>query len=201
MKQILYIHWWTLAKDIDELINTMNNWDINPFEEKKRWRMTLEKRLPGYQVIKPEMPNKELASYRLWKYWFEKHLPFLTWEEVDLIGHSLWAMFLLKYVGENTLPFKIHQLHIVSPVLDEKGLNDGDNYLWDFAYNPEVLRTLPEKADKIWVWHSKDDKVVPFNHSERIVEYIPGVTFMVFEDREHFNQAEFPELIKTIQEN
>ncbi|MBR2158071.1 hypothetical protein IJ913_01380 [bacterium] len=56
----------------------MKNWEINPFEEKKRRRKTLEKELPDYQVIKPEMPNKEMACYKIWKLWFEKHFPFLN---------------------------------------------------------------------------------------------------------------------------
>ena len=63
--------------------------EINPFEEKKRWRMTLQDRLPEFTVIKPEMPNKDMARYSAWKLWFEKHFPFLDEENLVLIGHSL----------------------------------------------------------------------------------------------------------------
>ncbi|MBR6907955.1 hypothetical protein IKN40_05715 [bacterium] len=63
----------------------MKNWEINPFEEKKRWRNTLGKDLADYQVIKPEMPNKEMACYKIRKLRFEKHFPFLTGEEIILV--------------------------------------------------------------------------------------------------------------------
>jgi hypothetical protein len=67
----------------------MLNREINPFEEKKGRRNSLQDRLPDYQVIKPEMPNKEMACYKIRKLRFEKHFPFLTGDEIVLIGHSL----------------------------------------------------------------------------------------------------------------
>ena len=136
MKQLLFVHGWNLLENDDELIKAIESREINPFEEKKRRRMTMEKYLPEFQVIKPEMPNKDMARYKVWKCYFEKHLPFLNGDEIVLIWHSLWALFLLKYVGENKLPFKIRQLHIISPVFDSEWLNEWDNYLWDFEYNP-----------------------------------------------------------------
>ena len=201
MKQLLFVHGWNLLENDDELIKAIESREINPFEEKKRRRMTMEKYLPEFQVIKPEMPNKDMARYKVWKCYFEKHLPFLNGDEIVLIWHSLWALFLLKYVGENKLPFKIRQLHIISPVFNSEWLNEWDNYLWDFEYNPEILKTIAEKAENIRIWHSKDDKVVPFNHSEKIVQFIPWVHFEIFQDRGHFNQETFPELIEKIKEN
>jgi hypothetical protein len=103
--------------------------EVNPFEEKKRRRMTLQEQLPEFKVIKPEMPNKDMARYSAWKLWFEKYLPFLDSEKLIVIGHSLGAMFLIKYLGENQFPLSISQLHLVAPALDEQGLNEGDNYL------------------------------------------------------------------------
>ena len=201
MKQVLYIHWWTLAKNNDELYETMKNWEINPFEEKKRWRKTLEKELPDYQVIKPEMPNKEMACYKIWKLRFEKHFPYLTGEEIILVGHSLWAMFLLKYLIENKFPKRINQLHFVSAAIDDQWLPEWDNYLWDFECKKENIKTIQSQCDKIWIWHSKDDPVVPFNHSERLAKELPNANYMIFEDRQHFNQEHFPELIETIKNN
>lgn len=201
MKQVLYIHWWTLAKNNDELYETMKNWEINPFEEKKRWRKTLEKDLSNYQVIKPEMPNKEMACYKIRKLRFEKHFPYLTGEEIILVWHSLWAMFLLKYLSENKFPKRINQLHFVSAAIDDQWLPEWDNYLWDFECKIENIKTIQDQCDKIWIWHSKDDPVVPFNHSERLAKELPNANYMIFEDRQHFSQEHFPELIETIKSN
>ena len=201
MKQLLFIHGWTLAKNNDELYETMKKWEINPFEEKKRRRKTLEKELPDYQVIKPEMPNKEMACYKIWKLWFEKHFPFLNWEEIILVWHSLWATFLTKYLSENRFPKMIDQLHIISPAIDEMGLPEWDNYIWDFRCNLDNIHNIQDQCKKLWIWHSKDDPVVPFNHSERLIKELPNANFMIFEDRWHFNQEHFPELIETIKNN
>jgi hypothetical protein len=74
-----------LLENDDELIKAIESREINPFEEKKRRRMTMEKYLPEFQVIKPEMPNKDMARYKVWKCYFEKHLPFLNGDEIVLI--------------------------------------------------------------------------------------------------------------------
>ena len=142
MKQLLYIHGGNLTKDNDELLKIMSTREINPFEEKKRRRQTLQDRLPEFVVIKPEMPNKDMARYSTWKLWFEKYIPFLDAENLVLVGHSLGAMFLTKYLAENEFPIQISQLHLVAPVLDDQGLNEGDNYLGDFAYEVNDIKNI-----------------------------------------------------------
>lgn len=186
-----------MSKDLDTLFELMKGWEVNPFEEKLRWRNTLAAQLPDYQIIIPEMPNKLFASYKIWKLWFEKHFLYLDPEYLILIGHSLGGMFLLKYLSENQFPFPLAQLHLVAPVLDDLGLSAGDDYLGDFAYDLHPANIISQ-AEKIFLWHSKDDPIVPFHHSERIATQIPVVDFKVFEERGHFNQAEFPELVQTI---
>ena len=198
MRQIVFIHGWNLIKDNDELLKVMQTWEVNPFEEKKRRRLVLQERLPEFIVIKPEMPNKDMARYSTWKLWFEKYFQFLDDEELILIGHSLGAMFLVKYFAENQFPKKVAQLHLVAPVLDAEGLPEGDNYLWDFAYDFAVVKNVSWKAEKIVIWSSKDDLTVPYQHSVRIHSQIAGSQLRMFEDKGHFNQAEFPELIQEI---
>ena len=200
MKQLLYIHGGNLTKDNDELLKVMATREINPFEEKKRRRLILQECLPEFVVIKPEMPNKDMARYSTWKLWFEKYIPFLDPENLVLVGHSLGGMFLTKYLAENEFPIQISQLHLVAPVLDNRGLNEGDNYLGDFAYNVNDIKNISWKADKIVVRTSKDDPVVPYQHSVRIAWEIKNAVLKIFEDRGHFNQAEFPELIQEIRQ-
>lgn len=201
MKQILFIHGGTLAKNNEELLKTMHQREINPFETKKRRRNRLQEDLPDFRVIKPEMPNKELANYALWKMRFEKHIPFLDGEELIIIGHSLGGMFLTKYFAENEFPIKVAQLHLVAPVLDAEGLPEGDNYLGDFAYALEDVPKISWKANHICIWTSKDDPTVPYTHGLRIHHAIQGSDFKLFEDKGHFRQEEFPELIQYILQN
>ena len=60
------------------------------------------------------------------------------------------------------------------------------------------MRNVSWKAEKIVIWSSKDDPVVPYQHSVRIQSQIAGSQLRMFEDKGHFNQAEFPELIQEI---
>jgi predicted alpha/beta hydrolase family esterase len=46
--------------------------------------------------------------------------------------------------------------------------------------------------------HSKDDPVVPFEHAGMFKKALPDAEVMAFEDREHFNQETFPEIIELI---
>lgn len=48
------------------------------------------------------------------------------------------------------------------------------------------------------IWSSKDDPTVPYQHSVRIQSQIAGSQLRMFEDRGHFNQEEFPELVEEI---
>ena len=60
------------------------------------------------------------------------------------------------------------------------------------------MKNISSKAEKIVIWSSKDDPVVPYQHSVRIHSQIAGSQLRMFEDKGHFNQAEFPELIQEI---
>ncbi|MDP2788526.1 MAG: hypothetical protein Q8O46_00530 [bacterium] len=48
-------------------------------------------------------------------------------------------------------------------------------------------------------YHSKDDPVVPFAEMEKYKTKLLEAKFSIFEDRGHFGQEEFPEIIKDIQ--
>jgi len=46
--------------------------------------------------------------------------------------------------------------------------------------------------------HSKDDPVVPFTQLKKYQQALPNAETVVFENREHFNQETFPEIIELI---
>lgn len=199
MKQLIFIHWWACFSDNDAFCKALETRDYNPFEEKKKRKDWLKEELKSdYQIIKPDMPNKQMASYKAWKIWFEKIFPYFNDEDLVLIGHSLWWMFLIKYLWENTFPKKIKQLHLISSVFDESDMSDEEKYAWDFAYDPKIISNLEDKADTIFLYHSTDDEVVPYSHVEKIKTYLPKAKLITFTDRWHINQPEFPELLENI---
>lgn len=202
MQQIIHIHGWNCFPSQEALCETLKNWDYDPFaeEQRKRWRDWLKEELIStHQMIMPVMPNSNFAYYQAWKIWFEKIFPYLNDEWVILIGHSLGWMFLLKYLTENHIPVKVSQLHLVSACLDETGLSADDSYLWDFIFDTDKIPVISQRIKDIYIYHSKDDKTVPYSHSVRLSKYLPQAKFMLFEDRGHFRWDTFPELKEGIE--
>ena len=201
MQQVLFIWWWNCYPTREDFTEELKKWDYDPFEVKKKWKNSLWKELwESYQVAILDMPNKNIASYVEWKIWFEKIFPFLEWDQI-VIAHSLWTIFILKYLAENWFPQKIKQLHLVSALIDDKDLPPEESYLWDFLFDIQKIPEIKNICEKIFIYHSKDDFCVPFSQGERLHEFLPNAKFEVFEDRWHMNMEEFPELIQNIKNN
>lgn len=201
MQQVLFIGWWNVYRNRGDFVEQLKLWDNNPFEIKKKWKNNLSKELwENYQIAMFDMPNKNIASYVEWKIWFEKALPFLKWDQI-IIAHSLWTIFILKYLVENWFNEKVKQLHLVSALIDDKDMPSEESYLWDFVFDIQRIPEIEKFCDKIFLYHSKDDFCVPFSQWERLYMFLPNAKFEVFEDRWHMNIEEFPELIQNIKNN
>jgi uncharacterized protein len=193
-KQIVIIHGADTFATQEEYLKYLRNFEINIERyktDKDDWKPWIRRMLQDeYEVITPQMPNKFNAQYEEWKLWFEKFIPFLN-DGVILIGHSQGGIFLAKYLSENQFPKKIGGVMLVSAPYDK----DSEGY-------PVVSFSLPSslnlQTDKVFLYHSKDDPVVPFSALEQYEKLIPNATAKVFEDRKHINQEEFPELLSDI---
>ncbi|PJA63702.1 MAG: hypothetical protein CO160_02405 [Candidatus Portnoybacteria bacterium CG_4_9_14_3_um_filter_43_11] len=145
-----------------------------------------------FDVLFPKMPNPMNAKYDEWKILFEKIAPLLD-NNVILIGHSLGAIFLVKYLSENKFPKNILATLLVSPPYDDEDMEES---LGDFV--PKSLDKLNKQGGKIFIYQSKDDKVVPSSHLEKYKKALPNAIIREFKKRGHFDQPKFPELIKDI---
>ena len=193
-KQILVIHGGDTFETYEEYLNFLRKYEINIERyktEKDDWKPWLRKELgTNYEVILPTMPNKTNARFEEWKIWIEKLIPLLN-DSVILIGHSMGGAFLAKYLSENKFPKKIDAVFLVSAVYDK----DTEGYpLVSFALPKE----LDLQTDKVYLYHSEDDPVVPFSDLSKYQEALPNAKSRIFEDRKHINQEEFPELLEDI---
>jgi uncharacterized protein len=194
-KQIVIIHGGDTFATQEEYLDFLRNYeiDIERYKTNKDdWKPWLRKILKEtYGVIIPQMPNKTNAKYEEWKLWFEKFIPFLN-DGVILIGHSQGGIFLAKYLSENQFPKKIGAVMLVSAPYDK----DCEGYpVLSFS----LPSTLDLQTDKIYLYHSKDDPVVPFSALEQYKNALSNAQVRIFEDRKHLNQEEFPELLSDIQ--
>lgn len=192
--QVVVIHGGDTFPNYESYLNFLKDFDIDLERyksEKKDWKPTLGQKLGGeYEVFLLAMPNKTNAVYSEWRLWFEKVLEKLG-KDVVLVGHSLGASFLIKYLSENKINKNIKSVHLVSGVFDKD--TDGLE-LCSFSL-PEVFDL---QTQNVFLYHSEDDPVVPFSSLENIANKVPGSVKRVFKDRRHMNMEDFPELVQDI---
>jgi len=161
---------------------------------KIKWNRRLQESLGNkFEVVYLTMPNRDNAKYREWKIWFKKLEPYLR-NGVILVGHSLGAIFLTKYLSENNFTKKIKATFLVGAPFDAQL---PEKTLADFVL-PKSLAKLQRQGGKIYFYQSLDDKVVPFSHFKKYKKHLPKANFIVFKDRGHFGQEKFSEIIKEI---
>jgi len=192
--QIIFIHGGDSFATSEAFYEYLKEIEYEPHgEQRQRWRDDVQAQVEaaGYEWLFLAMPNKQNADYEAWKIWFAKVTPFIEADNsTQIIGYSLGACFLLRYLSENEAPFKIDQLHLVAPATS--GDTDG---LGSFAADLSLAENISRKADAIDIYHSKDDPICPYTDSQKIAQLVSGSVLHTFTDRNHFIQADFPELI------
>lgn len=197
MNQIIFIRWWEAFYNDEQYYNFLEKKEYNPYKVKKSWRDWIAWALSeNFEVFEPVMPAKANAKYRAWKIWFEKVFPYLNKEKLILVWSSLGWIFLVKYLSENNFPKNIDELHLVAPVFNDEWLKN--EYVWDFALDVTKVHNIENKATKVFLYFSEDDPTTPFTHCLEFKKLLKNSKFYIFQDRWHFSQPAFPELLANI---
>lgn len=196
-KQILFIRGGETFANKEDFYTFLKNKKIDPYEKRIYWRDELiDSLIEKYDSLVPNMPVQENSDYDAWKIWFEKYLDFIYDEQPILIGTSLGATFLLKYLSENSFSKKISQLHLIAPAVTDEGQEL--EKLASFEFEITKINKITEFCEDIHLWHSKDDIFVSFINGELVKKNLPSAEFHVFEDRGHFFMKTFPEILEVI---
>ena len=193
MRQVLIIHGGNSFSSYDAYRRYLSQKTLNydKLTHPIRWKERLGDNLPGYDIIYPSMPNSENAVYEEWKIYFEKLLAFLE-DDVQIIGHSLGAMFLAKYLNGHPLKAPVKRLLLVAGGYDDESEEDLG------SFKVESVKNLPRSAEEIHLFHSKDDPVVPFSELAKYQADIPTAISHVYDGRGHFIGTEFPEILEVM---
>lgn len=195
MKQLVHIHGGTSWPSYEAYLQSLREENIDDIIAgwPKIWARRYDELLDTSQwrIFLPEMPNSRNAHYIEWAIWFEKYSPLLQ-DGVVLVGHSLGGNFLAKYLSENTVPMRVGQLHLVAAACAET--DDGEAI---FEIQDDLSR-ITAQCEDIFIYNSRDGSAVPFTQGEWFAERLPEAEFVTFDDRGHFLQPEFPELIERI---
>jgi uncharacterized protein len=143
-----------------------------------------------YRVIAPEMPDAEdNPRYRPWRDRIDRELAAID-GAVILVGHSFGGSVLLKYLAEGTHRKPIRGLFLIAvPYWDAKKFED-------FALADDFPSRLP--ASKIFLYHSRNDPMVPFAHLRDYEEKLPNAISRHIAGSEHSFINGLPELADDI---
>jgi predicted alpha/beta hydrolase family esterase len=134
----------------------------------------------AYEVHYPKMQNEEDVAYADWKTQIDGELATLD-SEVILVGHSVGASVLLKYLSEQRVGKSIAGLFLIAAPY--WGVDDF--WKWDEAHLPRDIAAKLAIIPRIIFYHSRDDEVVPFAHLALYAEKLPGATVHEFDGRGH----------------
>lgn len=193
--QIVFIHGGDSFDTDTEFYQYLHDKEFDPYaQERKRWRDWIKVETQDtHECFLLQMPNALDADYTAWSIWFEKVIPFLH-NGVTLVGHSLGGSFLLRYLTQNKLPVTVTALHLVAPCVDTLDCPGMGNFATDLS----VWSGFASVPNVVHLWHSTDDALVPYHHTERFAAVYPSAIVHTFSNRFHFIEETFPELLETL---
>lgn len=132
---------------------------------------SLQKELGSdYEVRYPEMPDEANAPYDLWKQKIEKDVTIMR-KPVVLVGHSVGASHLAKILTEiETTTF------ITGIFLLNAPFWGGAGWLYEGYKELELPKDVALKFSKearVFLYHTRDDEVVPFSHLALYAKLLP----------------------------
>ena len=138
------------------------------------------------------MPNEESPVYEAWKYQIARELVALD-DEVILVGHSLGASILLKYLSEEKVEKPVAGLFLIAPPY----WGTEDWKVDEYALQPDFASKLPEELP-VFFYHSRDDEWVPFAHLALYAEKLPQATIHEFDGRGHQFDDDLSEVARDV---
>ncbi len=122
----------------------------------------------SYDVRYPEMPAADRPGYETWKGQVAKELAALD-GKVILVGHSLGASVLLKYLSEEEVEKPVAGLFLVAAPY--WGVEDWE--VGEYSLQEDFASKIPKEMT-VFLYHSRDDEVVPLAHAALYADAVRG---------------------------
>ena len=163
----------------------------SPSPSCNHWFSWLQRQLILNRILTqtPEMPTPYSPRYADWDAVFRQ---FQLSQDTLLVGHSLGAGFLLRWLSENSV--EVGRVALVAPWLDPNNrLSSG---FLDFAIDPE----LASQTKRTVVFISDDDDQEELVSVDTLKSKVQHISVKEFQGKghfilEHMGTEEFPELL------
>lgn len=134
----------------------------------------------AYKVHYPKMPLEESAGYADWKAQIAIELSALD-SEVILVAHSVGGSILLKYLTEEQVENPIAGLFLLAAPY----FGGDENWNYPEMNLPQNFAAKLPSISRIFLYHSRDDEVVPFAHLALYAAKLPQAIVRIFDSRGH----------------
>jgi predicted alpha/beta hydrolase family esterase len=196
--QVIVIHGGSTYKSYADYIGDLKKtrYTVKDIREEMTWvgwKESLNKNLGNkFDVLALEMPNRWNAHYHEWEIWFEKIIAEVEPNSI-FIGHSLGAIFLAKYFCLHNYNKMKNLLLVAAPYNDSNTVESLEKFVM-----PKNVSRLQKLGNKVHLYFSKDDKVVPFSEFKKFKRVLPDAVQHIFEGKGHFNTEHFSEILADI---
>jgi uncharacterized protein len=165
------------------------------YEEDKKLAENLQNALgAAFDVRCPRMPDEASPDSEAWKDTIARELAALD-GEVVLVGHSVGAFVLLRYLTEEGVEKPVAGLFLVAaPYVGTEGWQVEEDAL------PEDFASKLPEGLPVFLYHSRNDEVVPFAHLALYAEKLPQATIHEFDGRGHQFDDDLSEVARDIKE-
>lgn len=134
---------------------------------------------PSYQVLFPEVPGEAAPRYPAYETLIEAGLQAMG-GQVILVGHSLGACLLLKFLAEHKADKKIAGLFLVATPFWGKGGWEFEGFAIDNARAAAATAAIPT-----FFYQGTADETVSFNHLALYQAVFPHATFREITGGDH----------------
>ena len=150
------------------------------YEEDRKLADSLQDALGvEYHVLFPKMPNEESPDDDAWIAQIAKELTSLD-GKVILVGHSAGGAVLLKYLLKENVSKPIAGIFLISIPYWGPEDEQGDEYTLHEGFAAQLPNGVP-----IFLYHSRDDEWVPFEHLALYAKKLSQATIREFDGRGH----------------
>src|SRR4028118_862764 len=149
----------------------------------------------GYDVRSPKMPNEGSPEVEAWKDRISEELAAMD-GEVFLVGHSVGAFVLLKYLSEEEPEKPVAGLFLVAAPY----VGTGGWELDEYVLREDFASKLPEGL-QVFLYLGRDDEEVPFEHLALYEANLPRATVRAPDGRGHQFGDDLSEVARDIREN
>ena len=166
------------------------------YDEDATLAESLERALGGeYEVHFPRMPEEADPNVKSWKGKISAELSRLR-GKVILVGHSVGGSILLRYLSEEEVKTPIAGLFLLAAPSWDK-----DQWNFDDLKLPRNIAEKLSSIPRIFLYHSRDDDVVPFAHLALHGARLPQATIRAFDGGGHQFGNDLTDVARDIRSN